>query len=204
MKRIALVAILAVAGSVAWGVGKETDDLRPIPAAEAERRVAETRDFIGDLIWVHIDTYWHDGKWEDCMRLSRMNIELDPHFTEAYTNLAWLLANLDRDAEAIAVYREGIEANPGQYDIHHQFGMFYSRRHRYQEAVEQFRKSVANGAPQTWQHMLPSTLAKSGRKQEALSEWRALLKRFPGDVVAQHHIKSLETELRGKSGDGAE
>jgi len=195
MTRIGAVIFVLCLSALAWAGARPENRLRPIPAAQAEKRVTETRDFIVDLLWEHTDVHWHVGEWEDCIRLSRQAFELDPHFTEAYTNAAWLLANLNRDAEAIAVFREGIAINPDNHDIHHHFGMFFERRHRYDEAVEQFRKAVENAAPQTWQHMLPGTLEKAGRKQEALEEWKALLQRFPDDPVAKQHIEKLEQEL---------
>jgi tetratricopeptide (TPR) repeat protein len=174
---------------------RAAEEIRPIPAAEAEKRTAQTRDFLLDRIAEQIDTYWHAGKWDECMRLLRQDIEIDPSDTEAYTDLGWVLANLNRDAEAVAVYEAGIAANPKSFDIPHHFGMFYSRRKKYEQAIEQFRVAIKKGAPQTWQHMLPDTLEIVGRKQEALDQWRELLKRFPNDPIAKQHIKALESAV---------
>jgi Flp pilus assembly protein TadD len=186
--------LLLLCCALTWA-GTAKEELRPIPAAEAEKRTNDTRDFVMDLMAGQIDKLWHGGKWEDCIRLTRQTIELDPHDTEAWTDLGWVLANMNRDAEAIEAYRAGIRANPGNFDIYQQFGLLYDRRHKYNEAVEQFRKAAANGAPRAWQHMVPRTLEKAGRKQEALDEWRALLKRFPNEQAAQKEIKRLEGEL---------
>jgi tetratricopeptide (TPR) repeat protein len=174
---------------------KAAEELKPIPAAEAEKQTALTRDFVLDRIAEQIDKYWHAGKWDQCIRLLHQNIEIDPTDTEAYTDLGWVLANLNRDAEAVAAYQSGIAANPKSFDIPHHFGMFYSRRKKYEQAIEQFRTAVRNGAPRMWQHMLPDTLEQAGRKQEALDEWRELLKRFPDDPMAKQRIKALEKAL---------
>lgn len=198
MMRIAAVGFLLCCGALVWAGSQPQEEMKPISGAEAERRTGETRDAVVDLVWEHIDTHWHVGEWEDCIRLCRQCIELDSHFTEAYTSGAWLLSNLNRDGEAIAMYRAGIAANPDQNDIYQQFGLFYHRRHKYDEAVEQFRKAVEHDAPRAWQHMLPGTLELAGRRQEALAEWRALLKRFPDDPVAKRHIEGLEQELKPK------
>lgn len=195
---VALVFLLGC-GSLLLAAAQPADEIKPIPAAEGERRAAETRDFLVDLLADDIDTHWHAGKWDDCIRLLRQSIELDPYFAEAYSDAAWLLANMNRDGEAIAMYQAGIAKNPKDPELYQQFGLFYHRRHKYEEAVEQFRKAVQAGAPQVWQHMLPGTLEKAGRKQEALDEWRALLKRFPGDKVAKQHIETLEKELERKA-----
>jgi tetratricopeptide (TPR) repeat protein len=180
--------------------GSAAEDVKPIPAAEAETRTGQTQDFVLDRIAEQVDKYWHAGKWEECIRLLYQSVEIDPTYTDAYTDLGWMLANLNRDAEAVAVYRAGIAANPKDFDIHHHFGMFYNRRKQYEKAIEQFRLAVKNGAPPAWQHMLPDTLEIVGRKQEALKEWRELLKRFPDDTVAKQHIRALEKELaKGQS-----
>jgi tetratricopeptide (TPR) repeat protein len=175
--------------------GSAAEEIKPVPAAEAETRTGQTQDFVLDRIAEQIDKYWHAGKWDQCARLLYQSIEIDPTYTDTYTDLGWMLANLDRDAEAVAVYSAGIAANPKNFDIHHHFGMFYSRRKKYERAIEQFRLATKNGAPQAWQHMLPSTLEIAGRKLEALKEWRELLKRFPDDTVAEQHIKALESAV---------
>jgi len=198
MRRCFLLAVITIAVllfpclALLSSRARAAEEVKPIPAADAEKRTAQTRDFLLDRIAEQIDKNWHAGKWDECIRLLRQNIEIDPTDTEAYTDLGWVLANLKRDAEAAAAYKSGIAANPKSFDIPHHFGMFYSRRKKYEQAIEQFRLAAKNGAPQAWQHMLPDTLEKVGRKQEALDQWRELLKRFPNDPIAKEHIKALE------------
>lgn len=170
-------------------------EFRPIPASEAGRRVASTRDFVTDLLWLNTDPYWHVGEWDECIRLARQVIELDPHFIEAYTGPAWMLWSLDREDEVIALYQAGMAANPGSYEIPHEFGLYYLYRKQWLKAAEQFRKSVAAGAPMLHQHMLPTALYRAGRKEEALAEWRGILARFPEDARARQQIEALEKEL---------
>ena len=174
----------------------------PIPAAEAEQKVAESRDFIVDLLWLGTDQYFHAGEWDECIRVARQVIEIDPHYIDAYTGPAYLLWSSDRDEEAIEFFRAGIEANPERYEIYHEFGMYYWHRQMWDEAIAQSRKAAEREAPRAVQHMLPNALERAGRKQEALAEWRALLERFPGDPIARRHISALEQELL--EGEGPE
>lgn len=195
ISRFGLLVTVALLCGTGLGWTATTEDLKPLPAAEAEKRTDETRDFLIDLMAAKIDRLWHAGKHAECTHLSRQTVELDPHDTDAWTDLGWTLANLNRDAEAVEAYREGVAANPGNYDIHQHFGMFYERRKKYDLAVEQFRLAAQNGAPRVWQHMLPKTLERLGKKQEALDEWKALVERFPNDQHAKDEIKRLEKEL---------
>jgi len=199
MTRTAAICFLLLCAAALCAAQPPPQELNPITAAEAEQRVAEARDFLTDLLWMHTEEHWHVGEWHECIRLCRQIVELDPHFVEAYTGAAWMLWNLGKDEEAIAVYRAGIAANPKAYELYHEFGMYYSYKKNWEQAVEQFRKSVECGAPMYFQHMLPNTLERAGRKREALEEWRALLKRFPQDPIAKRHIAALEKELAGRA-----
>jgi tetratricopeptide (TPR) repeat protein len=188
-----LLALVCAAGL--WAAGASGEGPSPISAADAEERVAEARDFLTDMLWANTEQHWHEGRWEDCIRLCRQIVEVDPRFVEAYNGAAWMLWNLDRDEEALEMYHAGIAANDERYEIYHDFGMYYFIHDKWNLAAEQFRKSVECGAPMYYQHMLPNALERGGRRHEALSEWRELLKRFPEDPIAGKHIEALTREL---------
>ncbi len=192
-----LIAFLLGMTSV-WAGASTQPEMKPLSAADAERRVTETQDFLVDLLWEHTDVHWHAGRWDEAIRLCHQVIELDPGFVEAYTGAAWLLWSMDRDEEAIEFYRAGLAANPDSYEIPHEFGMYYHHRHNWDQAAEQFRKAVELRAPSYLQHMLPNVLERAGKKREALSEWRALSKRFPNDPIPRRHIEALVAELEGE------
>ena len=196
MIRLIVLALMAVCTSAAYAAEPAGQQPQPIPAAEAERRVTETRDALTDLVWMGTEPYWHAGEWEECVRLCRRVVEVDEHFVQAQTSLAWLLWSHDRDAEAIEVYQQAIGANPASWEVHHDFGMYYLARRKYDQAAEQLRQAAALGAPIPHVHMLPIALERAGHKQQALDEWRAILKRFPDDAVARRHAERLEKELR--------
>ncbi len=188
---IALAALLLLA--VPAGAGAQ-GQAEPVSAQEAESVIVEARDFIANLLWEATEEYWHVGRWDECIRLCKQAIQVDPHFVEAYTSAAWMLWNLERDEEAVAIFEAGIEANPERWEIHHEFGMYYWQRQNLEPALEQFRQSVARGAPMHHQHMLPNVLERLGRSREALAEWRAILERFPDNPVARRRIEALEAE----------
>ena len=197
MSRLFVLAVFVLSVPALWAGEPADHGLAPLGAAEAEERAAETRDLLVDLLWEHTDVYWHSGRWDEAVRLCRQVTELDPQFVEPYTGAAWLLSSMDRDEEATAFYRAGIAANPDSYELYHEFGLYYFRRQKWEDAAEQFRKSVELQAPMYLQHMLPNALEQAGRKEDALAEWRALLERFPEDPIAKRHIEALEAELAG-------
>jgi len=175
MTRLVAAAMLVVCAAALWGAQGQEESARPISAAEAEQVVTETR------------------------RLCRQIVQIDPHFTEAYTSAAYLLWSSDRDDEALALYEAGIAANPDDYGIYHDLGMYHMHAKEWDKAAEQFRNAVEKGAPMYFQHMLPNALERGGHKQEALEEWRAIVERFPEDQVAKQHAAALEQELSSKA-----
>lgn len=194
-RRVAAFLVLVVCSGLVYAEEPEQGSLAPLSAAEGERQVAEARDFLADLLWDGTEQYWHTGKWDEAIRLCWQIVQIDPTFVEAYNSAAWMLWSMDRDEEAIELYRAGVAANPNRYEIFHDFGMYYYHRHKWNEAAEQFGKSVQADAPMYHQHMLPNSLERAGRLEEALAEWRALLERFPDDPIAKRHIKALEEQL---------
>lgn len=196
--RVLAIVVICLCAGIAWAAGADQEsstELAPIGAAAAEQRAADARDFISEALWLKTEEHWHNGEWEEAIRICRQIVQVDPHFVDAYTGAAWMLWSMDRDEEAIVLYREGVAANPRRYEIYHDFGMYYWHREKWDEAIEQFRKSGENDAPQYLQHMLPNSLERAGRKREALQEWRALLARFPDDPIAVQHIAVLAKEL---------
>lgn len=199
MKRAFLVIVFALVLSWQSFASQPTEEQpKPIAAAEAEQRAKESRDFLTDMLWLKTEDYWHEGEWDEAIRLCRQIVQVDPTFVEAYTGAAWMLWSMDRDPEAIELYEAGIRNNPKSYEVHHEYGMYFRYRQKWEQATEQFRKSVELGAPKAFQHMLPNALENGGHKREALEEWRAILRRFPDDAVAKKHIARLEQELTGQ------
>ncbi len=177
-------------------VARSEQEFKPIPAAEAERAVAEERGFLTDLLWVGMDGYWHAGDYEACLRIAQEVTVLDPQFVEAWTSGAWLLTNMDRDAEAEAMYKEGLAANPDSPDAYFELGFFYREHKRYDEAIAMFRQVPKYGGREgAAAHAAQYAGRMRPLRAEALTEWRAVAQRFPDDPVAKTKITRLEREL---------
>jgi len=196
MRQLLLFAFLLLPCQATLAAGQPSGgEVAPIGASEAEKRAAESRDFLTDMLWMKTEDYWHVGRWDEAIRLCRQIIQVDPHFVEAYTGAAYLLYSMDKDEEAMELFRAGIAANAKSYDLPHEFGMYYWYRHKWDLAAEQFGKSVELGATRAMQHMLPNALERGGRLEEALMEWQGILKRFPGDPVAKRRIEQLKLRI---------
>jgi tetratricopeptide (TPR) repeat protein len=161
-------------------------------AAQSQAVVSRVLDEVTDLVWTHGDYYWHEGRYEDQVGICRLVRSLDPGYAEAYSSGAWLLENLGRDDEALALYREGARAVPNDWHTHHDLGYFYYQHKRYPEAIESLKKAVALGPPAFVWHILAHSYNKSGDREQAIATWRRCLKLYPDDGAAQANLRRLE------------
>jgi len=195
---LAVLGLLVISATATWA-GEAEPELKPMSAVEAEERVRTVRDALTDMLWLNTEDHWHNGRWDEAIRLCRQIVQIDPHFVEAYNGAAWMLWSSDRDEEAIELFELGIAANPKRHEIYHDYGMYLFHEKKYLEAAEMFRKSVETDAPMYYQHMLPNSLERAGKRQEALDEWRRLRKRFPEDPIPGRHIGRLEEEMKAEA-----
>jgi tetratricopeptide (TPR) repeat protein len=95
-------------------------------------------------------------------------LKLDPKFTAAYMNRAWLLQRIGRTEEAVADLRKAIEIDPGEYRALDQLGLAYSSLDRPADAEKVLRRAMAL-APDNPDVLLHfgRTLMELGREEEA-------------------------------------
>jgi tetratricopeptide (TPR) repeat protein len=183
---VVLSAVLLTASAEAAAKGTRRS------AAQSQAVVGRVLGDVTDLVWTHGDYYWHEGRYEDQVAICRLVRSLDPGYAEAYSSGAWLLENLGRDDEALALYREGARAVPNDWHPHHDLGYFYYQHKRYPEAIESLKKAVALGPPAYVWHMLAHSYDRSGDREQAIATWRRCLKLYPDDGAAQANLRRLE------------
>jgi tetratricopeptide (TPR) repeat protein len=143
-----------------------------------------------DQLWTVTDYYWHSGQHEDCIRLGLTATFLDATHLDAWGGAAWLTWSAGRDAEAIGIYQDGLDANPSQYDMYFELGFHLYNLHRYRAALPYLRKATELASPPTTRRMYAHCLEKAGQLGQSLQVWTALLKQYPDDhVVVQNHAR---------------
>lgn len=145
-----------------------------------------------DTVWTHADYYWHEGRYEDHVAICRFMMRADPSFAEAYSSGGWLLENLGRKDEALAVYLEGVRAVPNDWRPLHDLGYFYFQQKRYPEAIETLEKAVGLQPPAFVWHVLAHSYEKAGDKARSIATWRRCLELHPSDGAAGHNLRRLE------------
>lgn len=142
----------------------------------------------GNIPVIHSDWYFHKGDYDQAIRANEAVAFLDPGHIEAWTNAAWLTWSQNRDKEADRIFEAGIAANPQSYEPLLEYAMFRRARQRFADAAELLRRASALDCPAHVVRLCGHTLAKAGKKEEALDWWRRAAKRFPDDAIIKREL----------------
>lgn len=110
------------------------------------------RTVFANLLWIKADEYHHEYiqhglDWstnKELLGLLDLIIMLDPQFTDAYANKAYICADGYRDTNrALRVLRQGISNNPRDRELYELTAVMYARRmHDPARALPYARKAV--------------------------------------------------------------
>lgn len=143
----------------------------PAPAGPAD--VNAIAGAVLDHMWVSTDRHWHKGEYNHIVNLSRMIVAGRPAQLDAYGNAGWLLWSMDRDAEAVDLYKQGARANPKSYFLFNELGFYYAQHKRdFAAGLPWYEKAAATpDCPAFVLHMLAHCYEKTGQLPKALAVW---------------------------------
>jgi tetratricopeptide (TPR) repeat protein len=158
-------------------------------------KVEAILDEIANRLWTQADRHWHQGEYNHIINMHRVTIATRPGTTEAYANSGYLLWSMGRDAEAIALYDEGIKANPKSYSIYDEMGFYYfNRKKDYPRAISYYERAIACDDLQPFTlHMLAHAYERTKQVDKALKTWEraAGFPKNPAVEVAKNHVARL-------------
>jgi tetratricopeptide (TPR) repeat protein len=177
---------VAAAGVVVAAVAFATN--KPLLSSELLRATTETN------LGVALQT---DNRLEEAEAHYRRAIALDPGYGPAYVNLGIALiargdalVRMNREAEAIAVYKEALQLNPNNSVLRFATGSLLIKAERFEEAIDEFRAGLALAPGSAEAHNnLGGALAATGRKAEAIAEFEQALRLNPGLVSARRNLE---------------
>ncbi len=137
------------------------------------------------------------GLLEESVDAYKKVIELDPTFSKAYNNLAWVYATKMKTniKEAMRLAEKAKELDPNNPGIYDTLGWIYYLDTKYEKAVSLLRTAAGN-APRnpTIHYHLGMAYNKKGLQKEALSELQNALKisnNFPDAEESKEVIEKL-------------
>src|SRR5579872_6288084 len=101
------------------------------------------REAVADMMWIQVDQYFHEGRYDKIMPLCYMITAMDPGWVDVYTTGAWHMGYNFGDRRlvpaAIDFDRRGAENNPKNYDMRYEVGwMEMTRGYDFADAARDF------------------------------------------------------------------
>lgn len=165
------------------------------PGGQAEAE--QILDTIVEKVWALTDLHWHKGEYCHIVNICKISAAADPTNVDAYGNGAWLLWSMDRDAEAIEVYKQGLKANPKSYYMYDEIGYYYyNRKKDYPLAIEYLGKaSQMPDCKLSTIHTLAHAYEKSGNLQMSAKTWERAAK-DPNDTAAKLNLDRVRRKMK--------
>jgi len=177
--------------------------LRENHLAEAEKKLAEALkmapghpyvNFLLGLVYLRLN------QLEPAGELLGKATTLAPDFAPAQEAMGALLRVQGNHQGAVAAFDRAIVLNPDRAELHLQAGMASFDLQRFEQALAYARRALelaAEGSAEA-QLLAGFSLARLGRREEAVRELESLIARFPGGPAAGAAQKALE-RLRDES-----
>ena len=174
------VAAFVLTGAASSGVKADNQAAK----AEAAQSSAIADAVINDLV-KYADLHWHKGEYSHIVNLDKMIVAAQPDNVDTFANAGWLLWSMNRDAEAVALYEQGLKANPNSYYMYDELGYYYfNRKKDYAKAIHYYEQAATRPdvSPETL-HLLAHSYERTGKLKLCLETWDRARK-MPGQTNA--------------------
>ena len=168
---------------------------------DSQVRVEVMLDDIATKLGAAADAHWHKGEYNHNINVTKMVVSARPDLVDMYANAGWLLWSMNKDAEAEALYREGLQNNPNSYFMYDELGQFYFMRKKdFAIAAKYYAKAVTfkDARPQTW-NALARSYEKSGQMASALKTWEKAAT-FPENLAAKPNLQRVRAIVKQQGG----
>ena len=189
---MAISCLLCLGGTFCW----TAPECRAAPSAAQLRSAAEAHDAMGKACE-------RQGHLPEAAAEYQEAVSLQPHWTDAYLDLAWALKAEGRFPAGERVMREAVRVNPSSSDCWYGLGDMLLEQRRYAESLAPYRQSVRLN-PSQWMgdRRLNAVCARLGRWPEAIRAGLAWSRLLPASAEA-HDALSYAYESSGNDTAGA-
>jgi hypothetical protein len=155
------------------------------------------RQAVADLMWIRVDQYFHEGRYDKIMPLCYIITTMDPSWIDVYTTGAWHMGYNFGDRRlvpaAVAFDQRGVDNNPKNSDMRYELGwMEMTRGYQFAAAANAFRQANQLGLrPVGKRHAYPHALEAAGDVKGAIAAWAELEREDPKDPVPPKWITLL-------------
>lgn len=161
-----------------------------------------------DAIWNHAvdrlnsqtDIWFDDGDFPRVINLCKVMYALYPADYEVATNLGWMLENIEKWDEALAVYIKYRTENAKDPNAAWPEANFYYMKKAYQKVppiLEPTMKMARKPHPNSFR-TLAHAYERMNQLQDSKRVWQAMIQTFPDDAPAKNNLSRVEKKLRGE------
>jgi len=127
------------------------------------------------------------GQLEEAAVHFRKSLALQPR-AEIYSDLGFAMARLGKPEEALANYRKALELDPTCASAHFNLAVTLVQAGKFREAESHYRTALAGGPTAETHNGLGYVLAREGRPDEAVGEFRKAIDLDPKYTPAYNNI----------------
>lgn len=153
-----------------------------------------------DRINAQTDIWFEDGDFPRVINICKVMYSLYPADYEVATNLGWMLENIEKWDEALAVYIKYRSENPKDPDAAWPEANFYYMKKAYQKVppiLEPTMKMSRKPHPNSFR-TLAHAYERMNQLQDSKRVWQAMIQTFPDDAPAKNNLNRVEKKLRGE------
>jgi tetratricopeptide (TPR) repeat protein len=178
--RIAAFAFAAMVAGTALAQSKSSGATKPETLKEAVIQVDGITGRVQDSLWNQADRYWHNGDYNRVVAMTRVVVEIDPSFNEAYADAAYLLWSQGDIPAADRFLEYGIQKTSYKGGLYFEFGRHLYTTNRYADAAKYLEKAVAQPKPSPlWYATLGHSYRQLKRYDDAVRVWQIVVDKYP-------------------------
>lgn len=147
-----------------------------------------------------VDLWFKDGDYPRLIQLLRFRSELFPGDYEIWTDLGWMLENVEDLAAALSVYRNFRERNPGEKDAPYPEANFYFQKKQFAKVPPLIEPTIGKDPHPNSYRILGHAYEQMGKFQDSARIWETYLKRHPDDEAAKRNLERVRAKGTGKRG----
>jgi len=146
-----------------------------------------------------IDVWFDRGDYPRLTQCLRYLATAEPGDYEAQTDLGWMLENMERYDEALAVYMRYRKAFPNQPDAAFPEAYFYFTHRAYAKVPPLLEPTLeAHPHPDSFR-ILAHAYDRLGLLADSKRTWEALIAWHPNDLAAKANLEKVVKKINGQS-----
>jgi tetratricopeptide (TPR) repeat protein len=161
-------------------------------------------DARSDVIWTaahnrhvsQMDRWFEDGDFPRCIQILRVMHELDPADYEITTDLGWMLGNIERKDEELALYQAYRLAYPNDPEAAYPEAEFYYFRKEYDKVPAILESTIAKKPHANSYRILAHSYEKLGKLADSLRVWDVYLALHPEDLMGKNNRDRVAKKLK--------